>query len=350
MCDHLGLRALRAQCAQKLAGVVMQILNVTLDGVECVVTTSNLGCSAWSASSDRPICTVTMDELEGGAPDGGVFARGITSLLDSRGATLLCIGTSSGAIAVLHAEGSARSRHCPPELALSMLRRLQSGDSVDGERDVTTCLTSTADYLVRGNENGTVRSMRSAGLGVRDCDRESGTAGETPVVLFRGVGAPCNALSCFSKQRCAAAFSCGHLRVFDLRTRALLSETAAHGRSISAIAVLCDRGECASAFIATVGHDSALRLWSAATGASALESPRTTTRASGSAKEGGDPVPPLELCASALAPNSLFTGVQFCAAASGDRGRDGDALPDVLTVSYDHHEIQSWALASRGGK
>ena len=335
----------RAKCAQKIAGV-MEIQSVQLEGVDCVVTATTSGCSVWSAASDRPLCTVAMDELEGGAPDGSTFARGITSLLVS-GATLLCVGTSRGTIAVLRAEGSVSARRS--SLALSVLRRLLPGDSSGGERDVTTCLASTADFLVHANENGTVRTMRSAELGVRDCDREEGRAGEASVVLFRGVGAPCNALRCFGERRCAAGFSCGKLRVFDVRTSALLSETAAHGRSISAIAVLWDRVEGTAAYIATAGHDSALRLWSATTGASAAESTGTTTRASGSAKEGGD-APPLALCASALAPNSLLTGVQFYAAASGARARDGGALPNILTVSYDRHEIQSWALEARGGK
>ena len=72
----------RAKCAQKIAGV-MEIQSVQLEGVDCVVTATTSGCSVWSAASDRPLCTVAMDELEGGAPDGSTFARGITSLVVS---------------------------------------------------------------------------------------------------------------------------------------------------------------------------------------------------------------------------------------------------------------------------
>ena len=346
--------SVRAQrCHLLPSAVCTQLAAVSLAGCSVVVTTSADGCSVWHATSETPLHTVPLSALEGAAislgsvlPDynaGDSFARGIATLEEG---SLLCVGTSSGVVAVLRAECEDSPRRlllrssAAPTLSLSVLKHIALDDRRDSSRSVISVLASAADYLVSGDEHGTVRTFRSRGLGegVRGTVASYADAGAR--ALYVGVGSPCNALQCFGgeTQLCAAAFESGHIRVFDLTRGTLLSITPAHSRSISALGVAeedsTERGGSSVFTLASAGHDGILSVWRCC--APSTMTPPTTRS---SAKEDDAP-PPLELLGSALAPNSLLTGIDFC----GTVGR-------MLSVAYDRNEIVFWEVrVPAGGK
>ena len=344
--------SVRAQrCHLLPSAVCTQLAAVSLAGCSVVVTTSADGCSVWHATSETPLHTVPLSALEGAAislgsvlPDynaGDSFARGIATLEEG---SLLCVGTSSGVVAVLRAECEDSPRRlllrssAAPTLSLSVLKHIALDDRRDSS--MISVLASAADYLVSGDEHGTVRTFRSRGLGegVRGTVASYADAGAR--ALYVGVGSPCNALQCFGgeTQLCAAAFESGHIRVFDLTRGTLLSITPAHSRSISALGVAeedsTERGGSSVFTLASAGHDGILSVWRCC--APSTMTPPTTRS---SAKEDDAP-PPLELLGSALAPNSLLTGIDFC----GTVGR-------MLSVAYDRNELVFWEVrVPAGGK
>ena len=360
--------SVRAQrCHLLPSAVCTQLAAVSLAGCSVVVTTSADGCSVWHATSETPLHTVPLSALEGAAislgsvlPDynaGDSFARGIATLEEG---SLLCVGTSSGVVAVLRAECEDSPRRlllrssAAPTLSLSVLKHIAHFEAADSARESAapslptpmpvrapcTVLASAADYLVSGDEHGTVRTFRSRGLGdgVRGTVASYADAGAR--ALYVGVGSPCNALQCFGgeTQLCAAAFESGQIRVFDLTRGTLLSSTPAHSRSISALGVAeedsTERGGSSVFTLASAGHDGILSVWRCC--APSTMTPPTTRS---SAKEDDAP-PPLELLGSALAPNSLLTGIDFC----GTVGR-------MLSVAYDRNELVFWEVrVPAGGK
>ena len=141
--------SVRAQrCHLLPSAVCTQLAAVSLAGCSVVVTTSADGCSVWHATSETPLHTVPLSALEGAAislgsvlPDynaGDSFARGIATLEEG---SLLCVGTSSGVVAVLRAECEDSPRRlllrssAAPTLSLSVLKHIAHFEAADSARE-----------------------------------------------------------------------------------------------------------------------------------------------------------------------------------------------------------------------
>lgn len=177
----------------------------------------------------------------------------------------------------------------------------RQGESVEltatlrGHDRPITCAGASVEYCVTGDAGGTIIAWNVNKLLEKTC-------------CFGGTGNPVTAV-CVRGEQIVAAYSTGHLRIFEIRNETLVVEIAAHSRAINAIDL-----HPMGTMLATVGEDFFMNVW---------ELP-----------QGGpdDPAGQVGLLASSRVPNRLLTGVRFLV----------DGSQRIAATSYDCNALHLW--------
>ena len=228
------------------------------------------------------------------------FARGIATLGTAQ-AQFLCAGTSSGAIVVL-AHHVERGKH---SFVLASANATPSSPHV-GEALTALASNSTCAQLASADNDGRVVIW----------DASEGDHAWAQVHTFDAWrGHPCTSLE-FGARFLLAAYSTGHVRIFNPAKPHILAEIAAHNRCINAIAGLVTSDTFDRCVFASVGDDTMLNVW-------AVDSRPET-----------DDVE-VELLNSASCVDALLVGVAF-------KGTD-----NIITSSYEATSLQVWTVDSK---
>ncbi|CAB4014047.1 WD repeat-containing 54-like [Paramuricea clavata] len=152
------------------------------------------------------------------------FARGICSTLNR----FICVGTCTGSILVFDV---------PPQGTAVKLH-----ETLDHHKVGITDLASVLDKMVSADEDGNIT--------VWQCDETSRQIAE-----IRGSGTPCMSLALWNGF-ITAAYSSGHIRIFDLALGILKTEICAHSRCVNSLDIASETG-----LLLSVGEDSFVRVW-----------------------------------------------------------------------------------------
>lgn len=234
----------------------------------------------------------------GAAQSTRCFARGIATLGTAQ-AQFLCVGTSSGAIVVL-AHHVERGKHSfVPASANATPSSPHRGEALTALASNSTCA-----QLASADDDGRVVLW----------DASEGDRAWSLVHTFDAWrGHPCTSLE-FGTRFLLAAYSTGHVRIFDHGTPHIVAEIAAHNRCINAITGMVPSDGFDRCVFASVGDDTVLNVWS------------IDSRAEGDGVE-------VELLGSASCLDALLVGVAF-------KGTE-----HIITSSYEATALQVWTCA-----
>jgi len=208
-------------------------------GPEYLIICSNLGAQLWSADGERMEWYTQLADLLGDVPrtaaDGGSsaagsadlqahFLRGACGFQSVGGTNCVAIGSSIGTVFIFNAAGD-------------VLHRLSTQSS-----SAVAATAASSQYLFAANDDGDVVGYRLA-------------SGFESFMRIPGRGDACTSLCC-KEGVVVAGFVTGHVRVFRSEIGELTIETAAHSRSLSALAL-----HPSAAYLATVSEDQCLRVW-----------------------------------------------------------------------------------------
>ncbi|CAM9255384.1 unnamed protein product, partial [Hapterophycus canaliculatus] len=207
----------------------VQVLLCHGEDFDFLVVALNTGVQIWSSDGKRLIYFFDAKIASGltALDDGGHFTQGIGMVPKGR---LFIVGCSDGDVFAFQAKTGPNGDAC--EL-MATLR---------GHERPITCAGADSDYCVSGDAGGAVTVWSVAKHLERHCS-------------FEGDGNPVTALRT-RDSTVIAAYSTGHLRLFDARKMSLAIEIAAHSRTINAIDL-----HPSSMLLATVGEDFFLNVW-----------------------------------------------------------------------------------------
>lgn len=239
----------------------------------------------------------------GAGASRGVFARGIAAI-DGAHAQLIYIGTSTGMML-------AFSHHveCGKSLFSPLNFGVDGSDAGFGQHEAPVTALATDDVcatLISADDTGRVvfwHVLDGEGVNQRVL---------SVLHVFDGAGGqPCTSLQ-LGSQFVIAAFSTGHIRLWDRHETQMVAVIAAHNRCINALASLEHDGADGCTF-ASVADDTVLSVWSAT--------------AAGDTK--------VELVSSVASDDSLLVGVAF------------QGLDHLVTSAFEAPALQVWQRAGR---
>ena len=198
---------------------------------EYLVLCSNQGAQLWSVDGERmewfhQLCDLLEDGTVSADAMQLQFMRGACGFQSSLGVSCLALGSSVGTVYVINTAGD-------------VLHRLSTQSSA-----AISATASSARSVFCANDDGDI-------LGFRVHDNFD------TFLRMPGRGEACTALCC-KGDVVIAGFVTGHIRVIRAELGELAIELAAHSRCLTALSLFPSGG----AYIASVGEDQLLHVWS----------------------------------------------------------------------------------------
>jgi len=231
--------------------IIYQAGYLNVGSTVCLGIATDNGFYLWSSGGDRMLWFAGIEAIIAAYPGGNTqpdmqlhYARGMAShpfsrsLPDGDGVqnSHVCVGSSLGSVCVYTSNGT-------------LFRCL----SPAAEGRAITCLAASALYLLSADEEGNIRAYS-----ITD-NYENVMQISTTGTANSVVGKYCTSI-CTRKTTAIAAFSTGHMRVYNIDLGQCVLELAAHSRCITGMAL-----HPTEDYVATCGEDQAINVWTVPT-------------------------------------------------------------------------------------